>query len=98
MIKGLKKLYGSEPACRKRSDSDHLKFVIHKKEDEYLKFPRGTFVDILDALSSIEEIAYPPEKEKELNREPAPNSPEYEKWYIRKILAEKARQANESSD
>jgi len=38
MIKGLKKLYGSEPACRKRSDSDHLKFVIHKKEDEYLKF------------------------------------------------------------
>jgi len=38
MIKGLKKLHGSEPACRKRSDSDHLKFVIHKKEDEYLKF------------------------------------------------------------
>jgi len=38
MIKGLKKLHGSEPACRKRSDSDHLKFVIHRKEDEYLKF------------------------------------------------------------
>ncbi len=38
MIKGLKKLHGSEPACRKRSDSDHLKFVIHRKADEYLKF------------------------------------------------------------
>src|SRR6476660_7550960 len=38
MIKGLKKLHRSEPACTKRSDSDHLKFVIHKKEDENLKF------------------------------------------------------------
>jgi bifunctional non-homologous end joining protein LigD len=38
MIKGLKKLHGSEPACRKRSDSDHLKFVIHRKKDEQLKF------------------------------------------------------------
>ena len=38
MIKGLKKLHGSEPACRKRSDSDHLKFVIHRKEDDFLKF------------------------------------------------------------
>jgi len=38
MIKGLKKLHGSEPACTKRSDSDHLKFVIHRKDDEHLKF------------------------------------------------------------
>jgi bifunctional non-homologous end joining protein LigD len=38
MIKGLKKLHGSEPACRKRSDSDHLKFVVHRKDDEHLKF------------------------------------------------------------
>ena len=34
MIKGLKKLHSAEPACQKRSDSDHLKFVIHKKNDE----------------------------------------------------------------
>jgi bifunctional non-homologous end joining protein LigD len=33
MIKGLKKLHSAEPACQKRSDSDHLKFVIHKKND-----------------------------------------------------------------
>jgi len=38
MIKGLKKLHGGEPACRKRSDSDHLKFVIHRKDHEHLKF------------------------------------------------------------
>src|SRR5436853_2403683 len=39
MIKGLKKLHSAEPACQKRSDSDHLKFVIHKKNDEpELKF------------------------------------------------------------
>lgn len=55
-------------------------------EDEYMKFPRGTFVDILDALSSIEEIAYPPEHRKEKEREPARNSPDYEKWYIRNRL------------
>jgi DNA ligase D-like protein (predicted 3'-phosphoesterase) len=38
MIKGLKKLHAGEPACQKRSDSDHLKFVIHKKNDNELKF------------------------------------------------------------
>lgn len=52
-------------------------------EDEYMKFPRGTYVDILDALSSIKEIAYPPEPEKRLDREPSINSPDYESWYIK---------------
>lgn len=52
-------------------------------EDEYLKFPRGTFVDILDALSSIEEIAYPPEAPAASNKPPSPNHPDYEKWFIR---------------
>jgi len=35
MIKGLKKLHSAEPACRKRSDSDHLKFVIHKNDSGF---------------------------------------------------------------
>ena len=70
-----------------------IKPGLYEFEDEYLKFPRGTYVDILDALSSIEEIAYPPDKQKELEREPSANHPDYEKWYIRKILAEKARTA-----
>jgi len=55
-------------------------------EDEYSKFPRGTYVDILDALSSIEEFAYPPEAEKKFQKKPAPNSPEYEAYFIHKML------------
>ncbi len=70
-----------------------IKAGLHEFEDEYLKFPRGSFVDILDALSSIEEIAYPPEKPKERDVAPSPNHPEYERWYIRNKLAQKARAA-----
>lgn len=57
-------------------------------EDEYLKFPRGTYVDILDALSSIEEIAHPPEPEKPSDKAPPPNHPDYEKWWIKQRLKE----------
>lgn len=71
-----------------------LKKGLYELEDEYLKFPRGTYVDILDALSSIEEIAYPAEKQKESTRAPAPNSPHYEKWYIGNLLAKKTREAS----
>src|SRR5678816_2131007 len=39
MFKELKTLHSGEPACQKRSDSDHLRFVIHRKEnDDDLKF------------------------------------------------------------
>lgn len=62
-------------------------------EDEYAKFPRGSFVDILDALSSIEEISYPPEPERKNDKPPAPNSREYERHYIQNLLAQKAREA-----
>lgn len=84
-----------------RFEWQRIKLVqgLHEFEDEYMKFPRGTYVDILDALSSIEEIAYPPEKEKfDVNKRPAPNHPDYEKWYIRNIHSEKARAAQESDD
>lgn len=57
-------------------------------EDEYMKFPRGTYVDILDALSSIEEMAHPPEPEKYLDKAPSPNHPNYEKYIIRQKLKE----------
>lgn len=69
-----------------------VKQGLHDFEDEYMKFPRGTFVDILDALSSIEEIAYPPEREKFNDKQPAPNHPDYESWYIRNKLSQKARE------
>ena len=38
MIKELRTLHSGEPACQKRSDSDHLRFVIHRKDDDHLKF------------------------------------------------------------
>ncbi len=55
-------------------------------EDEYNKFPRGTYVDILDALSSIEEFSFPPEPEKKNLKPPSPNHPDYEKWFIKNQL------------
>ena len=54
-------------------------------EDEYSKFPRGTYVDILDALSSISEYSYPPEAAKKELKKPAPGSPDYEKWFIQQL-------------
>jgi bifunctional non-homologous end joining protein LigD len=38
MIKEIKKRQQGEPACQKRSDGDHLRFVIHKRQDRELKF------------------------------------------------------------
>lgn len=59
-------------------------------QDEYFKFPKCPHDDILDAISSIEEIAFPPAKIKESPRVPHPTSPEYESYYIRS-LAQKAQ-------
>ena len=64
-------------------------------EDEYAKFPRGTFVDILDALSSLEEIAYPPDPVKKGNENVPPNHKDYEKQYIRRLVEQKTREAEE---
>ena len=39
MFKELKTLHSGEPACQKRSDGGHLRFVIHHKQsDDDLKF------------------------------------------------------------
>ncbi len=60
-------------------------------EDEYSKFPKGSYVDILDALSSLEETAHPIEPEKRGDNVPRPNHPDYEKHYIKRLTEEKAR-------
>lgn len=62
-----------------------IKPGLNDFEDEFLKFPRGSYVDILDALASIGEIAYPPAKERIPERELSPNHPDYEKQYIRRL-------------
>lgn len=55
-------------------------------EDEYQKFPRGTYVDILDALADAQELVWAPELEKESTKAPPPNHPLYESWYIKHQL------------
>lgn len=56
-------------------------------EMEYATFPRGQHDDLLDSLSSLEEMVYYPAKESpNVNRAPQPNEPGYESWY-RKQLA-----------
>lgn len=50
-------------------------------EKEYDTFPRGAHDDLLDSLASLESIVtYPIERK--VTREPTPNDPDYEKWYI----------------
>lgn len=65
-------------------------------EDEYLKFPRGTFVDILDALSSLEELAFPPDTTKKEVKNVPPNHKDYERQYIQRLI-EKNQGASEES-
>jgi predicted phage terminase large subunit-like protein len=58
-------------------------------EEEYATFPRGSHDDILDALASIDEIAFVPEKEKEkpIERPNSPHDSNYERWIIRQYAA-----------
>lgn len=62
-----------------------LKQGLVDLENELSQFPRAAHDDLLDALSSIEQIAVIPEKEKFKDDKPNPGSPEYEGWYIRQL-------------
>lgn len=62
----------------------YLKKGLDALENELNFFPRGS-KDVLDALARCEHIAYAPTKERNKNDRPAPNSPEYEKWFIQNI-------------
>jgi predicted phage terminase large subunit-like protein len=56
---------------------------------EYTTFPRGRHDDLIDALSSVEEIMTYPNKPKETNRVQSPNHPDYERNYIRSLHSQK---------
>jgi predicted phage terminase large subunit-like protein len=58
----------------------------HDLELELGQFPRGQHDDILDALSSIEEIVTYPSPRRKSSEPPAPNQPDYEKHYIKTLL------------
>jgi predicted phage terminase large subunit-like protein len=56
-------------------------------EDEYNTFPRGKFDDILDAVASLEELVYYPErKEKKLEKPASPAHPDYERWNLAQLI------------
>lgn len=54
-------------------------------ELELMQFPRGAHDDLIDALASIEYIAFYPDKEPEFKKPPAPNHPDYERYYISQL-------------
>lgn len=58
-------------------------------ELELLSFPRGSHDDLIDALASIEAIAYSPDDRPEEMKKPhSPSDPAYESWYIQNKLKE----------
>lgn len=69
-------------------------FVAQGLDDlqlEYKAFPRGSHDDLLDALSSIEEIVHYPDKPKEVTNVTNPNDPRYEHFYIQRLLKERSQ-------
>jgi predicted phage terminase large subunit-like protein len=65
---------------------------------EYTTFPRGRHDDILDALSSVEELMIYPNKPKETSNVRNPNAPGYERQYIEKLLREASRPPTEDGN
>lgn len=58
---------------------------LHDLELELAEFPRSAHDDILDALSSIEDIMSYPPKLRSRQSDPSPNDPRYESWYIAQL-------------
>lgn len=69
---------------------------LHDFEMEYSTFPRGSHDDILDALASIEDIAFYPQPERKPTREPNANDPDYESHFIKGL--KKAGERRSSDD
>jgi bifunctional non-homologous end joining protein LigD len=53
MLRNLRTLHHGEPACQKRSDGDHLRFVIYQKDNEVQQF------DFTIELNGIKSWAVP---------------------------------------
>ena len=58
---------------------------------ELTAFPRGRHDDLIDALSSIEEIVVYPDKPKENINVTNPNDPNYERYFIKRLAAQASR-------
>lgn len=64
---------------------------LHDFEMEYLQFPRAAHDDLLDALASLDEIIFYPTEEGKISRDPAPNSKDYERFFIANKLKAAAK-------
>ena len=53
MLRELKKNHCADPACQKRSDADHLRFVVHFRNDSEMK------VEFMLELNGIKKWAVP---------------------------------------
>lgn len=65
-------------------------------ENELASFPRAAHDDLLDALSSLEEMVFYPTKPEVKHGEPNPNQPGYEKYFIGQLA--KGRRPGQSND
>lgn len=65
-------------------------------EDEMSFYPRAAHDDCLDSLASIKDVVFYPEKRNRDERPPV-NDPNYEKWYIRNLLAGKTHRHSDAS-
>ena len=73
MMKELKTLRSGEPACQKRSDADHLRFVIHRRKNE-LKFDFTIELDgmkswVVPEVPSMNPLELRPVKEDKIERD-----------------------------
>lgn len=68
---------------------------LYDLELELAQFPRGSHDDLLDALASIADIVTYPESIRRKDEPPATNSPHYEQWYIKNILARRKAESEE---
>lgn len=80
-----------------RLEWGHMSFAqgLTDLELELLQFPRGSHDDLIDALASLDYIAFPANtKEKPLEKPHSPHDPNYEKW----IIQQRYKDARENAD
>ncbi len=64
---------------------------LYDFELELAQFPRAAHDDILDCVSSINEIVHYPTLPRRSNEPPSPNDPRYESWYIQNLVKRKSQ-------
>jgi predicted phage terminase large subunit-like protein len=61
-------------------------------EQELFEYPRGSHDDLIDALASLNEIVSYPQPARSTNEAPHQHSPNYESWYARNLVKQRAEE------